>query len=104
MRSRYSSGSIPRCARRATSRAAKVSHAWNTSWATSLGWNGASNGNGGGSGSRCDQASRSPAFLARRLVSSASAPHTTATSSSPARMRSAAAASSVWGMVPPMPE
>ncbi len=48
------------------------------------GWNGASNGNGGGSGWRCDQGRRSPAFLARRLVSSASAPHTTATSSSPA--------------------
>ena len=36
----------PRRARRALSNSANVSHAWNTSCATSAGWNGASNGNG----------------------------------------------------------
>jgi hypothetical protein len=82
----------------------KVSHAWNTSWATSAGWNGASNGNGGGSGARWLHGSRSPALRARRRVSSASAPVMTATSHRPARMVSAASWTSTCGVVPPMPE
>ena len=81
-----------------------VSHAWNTSWATSAGWNGASNGKGGGSGARWLHGSRSPALRARRRVSSASAPAMTARSQRPARMASAASCTSTWGVVPPMPE
>src|SRR5437588_3937143 len=46
MAARFSSGERPRWARRATSRNANVVYAWNTSCATSAGWNGASNGNG----------------------------------------------------------
>jgi hypothetical protein len=76
----YSAGATPSRARRAMSNTGNVSHAWNTSCATSAGWNGASNGNGGGSASRWLQASRSPALRARRRVSSASAPAITATS------------------------
>ena len=81
-----------------------VSQAWNTSWATSAGWNGASNGNGGAGWARWLQASRSPAFFARRTVSRASAPVITARSSSPARMAAAASCTSTCGVVPPMPE
>ena len=44
---RYSSSPIAAGApRRALSKMANVSHAWNTSCATSAGWNGASHGNG----------------------------------------------------------
>lgn len=43
---RYSSSPIPRSARRALSKIANVSQAWNISCASSAGWNGASQGNG----------------------------------------------------------
>ena len=81
-----------------------VSHAWNTSWATSAGWNGASNGNGGAGLARWLHATRSPAFFAWRTVSSASAPVITARSYSPSRIVRPASCTSTWGVVPPMPE
>ncbi len=86
------------------SKTGNVSQAWNTSWATSAGWKGASKGNGSGFSARWLHASRSPAFLARRFVSSASAPVITASSTSPARMARAVSCTSTSGVVPPMPE
>lgn len=66
---RCSSTPRPRWARRATSRSANVEHAWNSWWATSAGWNGASNANRFFSGSRWDQGGRS-----RRAVGSLTSP------------------------------
>ena len=82
-----------------------MSQAWNTSWATSAGWNGASNGNGAGSLARWLHARRSPAFFARRLVSSASAPVMTARSKLAVEdRRGRVLHEHLRGVVPPMPE
>ena len=51
-----------------------------------------------------DHAGRSPAFLRRRTVASASAPVTNARSRSPDLISLAASVASTWGTDPPMPE
>jgi hypothetical protein len=101
---RSSSGVRPRWARRPMSNKANVSQAWNTSWLTSAGWNGASNGKGGGSGCRKLHIGFRPSRFMRRLVASASPPHTSARSYAPSRMDSPAFWTSCCGVVPPIPE
>ena len=51
-----------------------------------------------------DHCGRSPAFLRRRTVASASAPVISARSRPPARISCAASVARTWGTDPPMPE
>src|SRR5262245_15474103 len=88
---RYSGSATPRCARRALSNSANVSHALNTSCATSTGWNGASQGNGRFSVGAKLAEYFSPCLRSAACVASASAPTMHTRSTSPARMRAAGA-------------
>ena len=61
-------------------------------------------GNGRFSAALFDHCGRSPAFLSRRTVASASAPVMSARSRPPERISFAASVASTWGTDPPMPE